>query len=304
MSFNVTILGSNSAVPAHKRYPTAQILQHKQNRFLIDCGEGTQFQMIKYHIKRSGLNNIFISHLHGDHYLGLVGLISTLMLNGRTEDLHIYAPAYLEEILDVNLKSNRDKVWTFNIVFHALTFDKSYKIFENNDLEVFTIPLDHKIDCNGFLFKEKLGDRKIIAEKIKEYNIPYAEINLIKKGADFKTKEGTIILNKDLTLNPDKPKSYAYCSDTKYNESVIPIIKGADLLYHESTFMHDLVEIASERYHSTSIEAATIASKAQVEKLAIGHFSARYRDLTPMLEEAQTVFSNTALAIEGTIFEI
>jgi ribonuclease Z len=304
LSFNLTILGSNSAVPAHKRYPTAQLLQHKQNRFLIDCGEGTQFQMIKYHIKRAKLDNIFISHLHGDHYLGLVGLISTLMLNGRTEDLPIYAPAYLEKILAVNLQSNRDKVWTFKIVFHALTFNKSYQIFENDDLEVFTIPLDHKIECNGFLFKEKLADRKIIPEKIKEFEIPYVEINEIKKGADFVTKDGKTIKNELLTLASGKPKSYAYCSDTKYNESIIPIIEGADLLYHESTFMHDLEEIAGERYHSTSIQAATIAEKAKVKQLAIGHFSARYRDLNDMLLEAQTVFKNTALAIEGTVFEI
>lgn len=304
MSFSVTILGSNSAVPAHKRYPTAQLLKHKQNKFLIDCGEGTQFQMIKYHIKRARLDNIFISHLHGDHYLGLVGLISTLMLNGRTEDLHIYAPAYLEKIIDVSLKSNRDKIWTFEIIFHALTFDESYKIFENDDLEIFTIPLDHKIECNGFLFKEKLGDRKIIAEKIKELEIPYVEINKIKKGADFVNKKGEIFTNDSLTLDPKKPKSYAYCSDTQYNESVLPIIEGVDLLYHESTFMHDLVEIAGERFHSTSIQAATIAKKAEVRKLAIGHFSARYSDLNDMLLEAQTIFKNTDLAIEGTVFEL
>lgn len=304
MSFSVTILGSNSAVPTHKRYPTAQLLKHKQNKFLIDCGEGTQFQMIKYHIKRARLDNIFISHLHGDHYLGLVGLISTLMLNGRTEDLHIYAPAYLEKIIDVSLKSNRDKIWTFEIIFHALTFDESYKIFENDDLEIFTIPLDHKIECNGFLFKEKLGDRKIIAEKIKELEIPYVEINKIKKGADFVNKKGEIFTNDSLTLDPKKPKSYAYCSDTQYNESVLPIIEGVDLLYHESTFMHDLVEIAGERFHSTSIQAATIAKKAEVRKLAIGHFSARYSDLNDMLLEAQTIFKNTDLAIEGTVFEL
>tara|TARA_B110000914_G_C15478004_1_gene454138 strand:+ start:149 stop:1063 length:915 start_codon:yes stop_codon:yes gene_type:complete len=304
LSFSVTILGSNSAVPAHKRYPTAQLLKHKQNKFLIDCGEGTQFQMIKYHIKRARLDNIFISHLHGDHYLGLVGLISTLMLNGRTEDLHIYAPAYLEKIIDVSLKSNRDKIWTFQIIFHALTFDESYKIFENDDLEIFTIPLDHKIECNGFLFKEKLGDRKIIAEKIKELEIPYVEINKIQKGADFVNEKGEIFTNDSLTLDPNEPRSYAYCSDTQYNESVLPIIEGVDLLYHESTFMHDLVEIASERFHSTSIQAATIAKKAEVRKLAIGHFSARYSDLNDMLLEAQTIFKKTDLAIEGTVFEL
>lgn len=304
MSFKLTILGSNSAVPAFDRFPTSQILEYNQQRFLIDCGEGAQFQLNKYKIKRSGLNHIFISHLHADHFLGLVGLISTLRLNGKTEDLHIYAPEYLEKILDVQLNFDKDRKWTFQIVFHALNFDKSYKIFENNSIEVHTIPLDHKIDCNGFLFKEKPKQKNIISEKITEYNIPFQKINGIKNGVDFVLENGKIIPNSELTTEPTPPKSYAYCSDTKYNESILPIIENVDLLYHESTFMSDLEEIAESRYHSTARQAAKIAEKAKVKKLIIGHFSARYRNLNPLLEEAKEIFKNTALAVEGCVFEI
>ncbi len=304
MGFKLTILGSNSAVPAHNRFPTSQILQHHNKQFMIDCGEGAQFQMNKFHIKRANLNHIFISHLHADHYLGLVGLLSTLRLNGKVEDVHIYAPKYLEKIIDIQLNFDKERQWSFNIVFHALEFGKSYKIYEDNSLEVFTIPLDHKIECNGFLFKEKRGQRKIIADKIKEYDIPYAVINNIKNGADFITKDGQIISNKELTTKPTEPKSYAYCSDTKYNESIIPIIKNVSLLYHEATFMHDLEKKSAERYHTTSIQAGTIAKKANVKKLTIGHFSARYRNLEPLLKETQSIFENCILALEGVVFEI
>lgn len=303
MNFALNILGSNSAVPAFERYPTAQVLQYHDKKYMIDCGEGAQFHLSKYKIKPSGLNHIFISHLHGDHYLGLVGLISTLRLNGRTEDLHIYAPEYLKKILDIQLQFD-GRTWSFDYIFHPLKFNESYKIFEDNYLEVFTLPLDHKIDCNGFLFKEKPKPLKIKPEKIKEYKIPFLNINDIKMGADFVLQDGSIIPNAALTSAPEPSKSYAYCSDTKYNESIVPLIKNVDLLYHESTFMHDLQAIAEERFHSTSIEAAQIAKLAQVKKLAIGHFSGRYKDLEPMLKEAQTVFENTALALEGTVFEI
>lgn len=303
MNFTLTILGSNSAVPAFDRFPTAQILQYHDKKYMIDCGEGAQFHFNKYKIKPSGLNHIFISHLHGDHYLGLVGLISTLRLNGRTENLHIHAPEYLKKILDIQLKFD-GREWSFDYIFHVLDFNNGEKIFEDEYLEVFTIPLDHKIDCNGFLFKEKPKMRKIIPEKIKEYNIPFESINDIKHGSNFVLKDGAIISNLELTEEPAPPKSYAYCSDTKYTETIVPIIKNADLLYHESTFMDDLKVIAGERFHSTSIEAATIAKLANVKKLAIGHFSGRYKNLEPMLNEAKTVFKNTELAVEGTVFEI
>lgn len=303
MKFSLTILGSNSAVPAHNRFPTAQILQFHDKRMLIDCGEGTQFQLNRFKIKRSGLDHIFISHMHGDHYLGLVGLISTLRLNGRKEDLHIYGPPHLEKVLDIQLNiDNRE--WSFQYIFHPLEFGESKHILETTLLDVYTIPLDHKIECNGFLFKEKPGFRKIIPEKIKEYEIPFSNINDIKAGEDFTLANGSIIKNEELTLEPNAPRSYAYCSDTRYKEDLVPLIKNATLLYHESTFMHDLAQIANDRFHSTSQEAAQIAKMAQVNKLAIGHFSGRYRNLEPMLKEAQATFENTELAIEGTVFEI
>lgn len=303
MKFSLTILGSNSAVPAHNRYPTAQILQYHDKRMMIDCGEGTQFQLNRYKIKRSGLNHIFISHMHGDHYLGLVGLISTLRLNGRTDDLHIFGPAYLEKVLDIQLNFD-DREWSFNYIFHVLEFGESKLILETAYLEVHTIPLDHKIECNGFLFKEKPGLKKIIPEKIKELNIPYSEINKIKAGKDYILEDGTVIKNNSLTTPHAPPRSYAYCSDTRYKEDIIPLIKNATLLYHESTFMNDLAQIANDRFHSTSTEAAKIAKMAQVERLAIGHFSGRYRNLEPMLAEACETFLNTDLALEGTVFEI
>lgn len=303
MKFSLTILGSNSAVPAHNRFPTAQILHYHDKKMLIDCGEGTQFQLVKYKIKRGGLDHIFISHMHGDHYLGLVGLISTLRLNGRTEDLHIYGPPHLKKVLDIQLQID-DREWSFDYIFHGLNFDQSEKILETNHIEVFTIPLDHKIECNGFLFKEKMSLRKIIPEKINEYQIPFAEINKLKAGADLTLQNGQIVKNETLTTPPSEPRSYAYCSDTRYKEDIIPIIKNVSLLYHESTFMNDLAQIANERFHSTSTEAAKIAKMAQVKKLAIGHFSGRYRDLTPMLNEAKETFENAALATEGTVFEI
>lgn len=303
MIFNLTILGSNSAVPAHNRFPTAQILQHHDKRMLIDCGEGTQFQLNKYKIKRSGLDHIFISHMHGDHYLGLVGLISTLRLNGRKDDLHIYGPAFLEKVLDIQLNFD-DREWSFRYIFHALEFGQSTLILETNLLNVYTIPLDHKIECNGFLFKEKLGLRKIIPEKIKEFKIPFTDINKIKAGKDYTLKNGKTIKNEELTTAPSSPRSYAYCSDTRFKEDIIPLIEKSTLLYHESTFMNNLAQIAHERYHSTASEAAEIAKLAQVKKLIIGHFSGRYRNLEPMLEEAKETFEQTALALEGTFFEI
>ena len=217
--------------------------------------------------------------------------------------MHIYGPPHLETILSVQLDII-DKEWTFDIIFHPLKFGVSEKIYDDERLEVFTIPLNHSIDCNGFLFKAKGGPRKIIGDKIKEHQIPYQAIHAIKYGADFTNAQGDIIKNEELTLAPCAPKSYAYCSDTKYDESIIPFILNVDLLYHEATFMQDLQTVAQERFHSTTIEAAQIAQIAQVKKLIIGHFSARYADLNPMLTEAKTTFLHTELALEGHHFEI
>lgn len=296
--FNLTILGSNSAVPAHNRNPSAQILKHHNTAFLIDCGEGTQFQMNKFHIKRGNLDYVLISHMHGDHYFGLVGLLNSMKLNGRTTDLHIFGPPDLKAILLLQTDYENED-WSYKIHFTPMNFGESYLLFETNRLQVFTIPLDHRIPCNGFLFKEKKKARKINMEAIEQYNIPKTLIKNIKNGADYLTKEGEVIKHETLTSDPHKIKSYAYCSDTKYNESILPIIKNVDLLYHEATFLKDDEAKASLRFHSTTHEAGIIAKKAQVKKLIIGHFSARYANLNVFLNEVQEVFPHSYVAIEG-----
>lgn len=304
MDFELTIIGSNSAVPAHGRFPTSQLLKHHNQRYLIDCGEGTQFRMSYHKVKRSHLDHIFISHLHGDHYFGLVGLINTMRMSGRKQLLHVYGPEELKCIIElqVDLK-NPD--WGFEIEFHPLNKDVHECIYENNVLEVWTIPLDHKeMTCNGFLFKEKTKPRRIIASAIQEYEIPYDKINDIRYGSDFTDSKGVIHPNEKLTDKGAPSKSYAYCSDTKYSENILPYIQNVTLLYHEATFMEAEREKAEERYHSTAKQAAAIAVKAKVDKLLIGHYSARYANLTPLLEEAKAVFSNTELAHEGFTFVI
>ncbi|MGB1248075.1 MAG: ribonuclease Z [Chitinophagales bacterium] len=303
MDLQLTILGSNSATPAYGRHPSAQILHHHNTQYLIDCGEGTQFQMSKYHIKRKNLDYIFISHLHGDHYFGLVGLLNTLRLNGRTRPLHLFGFQKLWEILDVQMDfANTD--WSYELVFHPLSYGKSEKILNTELIEVYTIPLTHGIDCNGFLFKEKEKPRKIIAAKIEEYNIPYQKINTIKIGEDFVTEDGKTIPNSELTKTPPPSKSFAYCSDTMYNEKIIPHINKVDMLYHETTFLKEDTEKAKLRNHSTTTQAAQIAEKAKVKKLIIGHFSARYKDVSSFKDEAKEVFNNVDLAIEGSIFKV
>lgn len=301
--FKLTILGSNSAVPAHNRNPSAQILKHHNTSFMIDCGEGTQFQMNKFHIKRGRLDYVLISHMHGDHYFGLVGLLNSMRLNGRTTDLHIFAPPELETILLLQTDYKSEE-WTYKIHFTAMDFGESYLLFETNKLQIYTIPLDHRIPCNGFLFKEKKNARKINMEKIEKYNIPKTFIKNIKNGADFIAEDGQVVRHEDLTSVPNKIKTYAYCSDTKYNESILPLIKNVDLLYHEATFLKEDESKAALRFHSTTNEAALIAKKAGVQKLIIGHFSARYANLQVFLDEANAVFPNSALAIEGEEHEI
>lgn len=297
--FKLTILGSNSAVPAHNRNPSAQILKHHNTSFLIDCGEGTQFQMNKFHIKRGKLDYVLISHMHGDHYFGLVGLLNSMQLNGRKTDLYIFAPPELETI--ILLQSNyKSEDWSFKIHFTPMTFNNgSYLLFETNKLEVYTIPLDHRVPCNGFLFKEKKKSRKVKADMLSHYNVPTKLIKSIKKGDDFITENGSVISNSELTEDAPKSKSYAYCSDTKYNESILPIIENVDLLYHEATFLKEDESKAFLRFHSTTNEAAIIAKKAKVQKLMIGHYSARYANLQVFLDEVQAVFPSSVLAIEG-----
>ncbi|MFK7936453.1 MAG: ribonuclease Z [Saprospiraceae bacterium] len=298
----LTILGCNSAVPANGRFPTAQVLQVEDELFLIDCGEGTQMRMNEHHIARGKINHIFISHLHGDHVFGLMGLLTSYSLNQREEALHIYAPAGLRKMVEVQVKHTGSYL-SYPIHFHVNDTETSTEIFINKKISVTTIPLVHRVPCCGFLFKEQPKPLNIIADKIKEYHIDYQQIKAIKAGADYVTSDGKTISNSELTKPPKPQRSYAFCSDTAYHEAVIPIIKNADLLYHETTFMHDMKEWATKTGHSTARQAAMIAKQAGVGQLICGHYSSRFKDLEPLLAEAREVFPNTELGIEGRIFE-
>jgi len=295
MNFELRILGSNSATPAHGRHLSAQVLTIGADVFLIDCGEGTQFQMLKFQVKRQKINHIFISHLHGDHIFGLIGLLMTYDLNGRTNPLHIYSPVGLQAIIELQLNAAPK----FPLHFHVTDPSISTVLFENSRVVVRSIPLVHRVPCHGFLFAEKRQEANIIKEKITTYKIPYQEIRAIKAGADYILEDGSVIPHEELTEAPAAIRKFAYCSDTMYTEAILPLIKGVDLLYHEATFMQDLLSQAEKTKHSTAAQAAIIAKKAKVKQLILGHFSSRYKDLSPLLTEAKAVFDSTTLAEEG-----
>lgn len=304
MSISLTILGCHSATPRTFAHPTSQFLEINNRHFLIDCGEGTQTQLRKYKIKFSAISHIFISHLHGDHFFGLVGLISTFGLLNRNKDLHIFGPAGIKEIIQVQL--NVSKTWiNYKIHFHELYSENSELIFEDDKVEVFTIPLDHRIYTNGFLFKEKQGKRKLNVHAIKENpEIEICDYQNLKDGKDFVKENGEIIKNYTLTFNPLKQLSYAFCSDTAYKPSITSLFENVNLLYHESTFLTDKMELAKTTKHSTAQDAGKIAKKANVGKLILGHYSSRYNDLNLFKEEAETVFDKVILGKHGKIIKI
>lgn len=297
-AFDVTILGCSSALPAFGRYPTSQLVHIAGRYFLIDCGEGAQMQLRRYGLKFQRINHIFISHLHGDHYLGLPGLMASMHLLGRTDQLDLYADAGLKEILDVNNKHSKTFL-KYSVNFHPLDFSESKLIFEDEKVKISTLILKHSIQCCGFVFEEKERPRKIIKEKIEELQIPLAALEALKMGGDFVRPDGTIIPNIELTTDPLPPRKYAYCSDTVYKKDLLPQLQNADLIYHESTFMEDMRQRADQTMHSTAKDAATIAKEAGAKRLLLGHFSARYKDLNPLLEEARSIFPQTYLADEG-----
>ena len=303
MQFDLVILGSNGAVAAYNRHPSSQILNYNSSLFMIDCGEGSQFQMAKYGVKPGRLDHVFISHLHGDHYFGLVGMLTSFNLNWREPDLHIYAPPGLEEIINMHFSVSKTQL-KFKIHFHTTQTEKPGIIFDSPVMQVETIALKHRLPTTGFVFREKKNLRKILVDKITEHNIPFDKITGIKQGADFTDEQGCIIANAELTLPPPEPRSYAYCSDTAYTETFIDRIQGIDLLYHEATFIREHTARAEETFHSTSTQAATIAKMAGVGRLVIGHFSARYQSLDLLLEEARKIFPETYLAIEGSVFAV
>jgi len=304
MSLKLTILGCHSASPRVNAHPTSQILKIKNHHFLIDCGEGTQVQLRKYSVKFSKIKHIFISHLHGDHTFGLIGLISTFRLLNRETELHIYAPKGLKEIITLQLKLSNS--WThYPLLFHELSSKKSELIFEDDKVEVYTIPLDHRIYTNGFLFKEKIGERKLNLSTTNKYpEIKICDYQNLKNGRDFVLENGEIIKNEKLTLDPAIPKSYAFCSDTSYFPEIVPIIKNVNCLYHETTFLSDREELALKTKHSTALQAASIAKQANVAQLIIGHYSGRYKNITAFETEAKQVFENTLLGEAGKVFEI
>lgn len=289
-------------MPAHNRNQTSQLLTMMQVPFLIDCGEGTQVQLKRYKIKAQRINHIFISHLHGDHYYGLMGLISSLHLYGRKKDLFIYGPPGLREVIALNLKVSETNL-NYKIILHEWTPGERELLFENIHITVHSFPLDHRINCSGFLFREKPKKRRIDKTVMPEGLSPIQIIKL-KNGEDAEGPDGQVLKNKDYTLNPAPSHSYAYCSDTKFDLNLIPIIEGVDLLYHETTFMDDMKERAESTYHTTTLQAGEIAKKAKVGQLIMGHFSTRYKELDPMLKETRTVFENTELAIEGKEFKL
>lgn len=303
MKFEVTILGSSSATPVYNRNQTAQLLNCNEKLYLIDCGEGTQQQLIKYGFKAAKIDHIFISHLHGDHFFGLIGLLSTLHLNGRKKPLYIYAPPAIKEILETQFLHS-DTHLRYSIHYFPINSSQPEVIFSNDDLTVETLILNHRVPCTGFKFTEKKRLRKLLIDKLEHDKIPVDYYRLLKRGVDIQLTEGSSIKYTDYTIDSPEPKVYCYCSDTKYDEGYFQQIKGADTLYHEATFMHELLDRAIETHHTTALQAAQIAKMAHVKKLLIGHFSSRYKILLPMLEEAQTIFETTELAIEGKTFQI
>jgi ribonuclease Z len=298
----LTILGCYAATPRTFTNPTSQILEIKNRLFLIDCGEGTQVQLRKNKIRFSKINHIFISHLHGDHFFGLVGLVSTFTLLNRATDLHIYGPTGIKEIIKLQLRLSNS--WTnYGLHFHELDSNESQVIYEDEKVTVKTIPLKHRIYTNGFLFQEKLDKRKLNADAVRNFEIESCYYQNIKNGKDIVMEDGRFIENSQLTFDPIPPKSYAFCSDTAYDESILPLLNDVYVLYHESTFLQSEEKLAKKTLHSTAKEAATIALKANVKKLILGHYSTRYENIILFKEEAQTIFSEVLLADDGKSFD-
>lgn len=304
MSIRLTILGCHSATPRINAFPTAQYLEINNRHFLIDCGEGTQRQMRKYKIGFSKINHIFISHLHGDHFYGLVGLLSTFGILNREKEIHIFGPKGIKEVTLLQLKISQSHA-KYKMIFHELSSTESQLIFEDDKIEVRTIPLDHRVYTNGYLFTEKEKPRKLNMLNISGYpEIDKADYLNIKAGRDITLASGKVILNSELTLPPPKPLRFAFCSDTSYKPDIVPIIKNADLLYHEATFLDERQDLAAKTKHSTTKQAAAIAKKANVNQLILGHYSGRYKDISEFKKEAQEIFMNTELAEPGKVFTI
>lgn len=295
----LTILGCHSASPHENKNPTAQLFDIRGHRFLIDCGEGTQVQLRKAKVSFVHIKHIFISHLHGDHFYGLPGLVSSFRLLGREAPLHIYGPKGIKQAVTLLLKLANS--WTnFPLHFYELESSNSECIFEDDNVIIHTIPLKHRVYTNGFLFAEKEGFRRVNAEAAHAAGIDKSQFRLLQLGQDVQV-DGVLIKNSSVTQNPHPPKKYAYCSDTAYFPEIIPVIQGADWLYHEATFLQQHESLAQQTQHSTAHEAATIARDANVGRLILGHYSARYKNLDLFAQEAKVIFPNVLLASDGAV---
>jgi ribonuclease Z len=297
----VTILGNNSAVPAFNRHPTSQVITMDGNLLLVDCGEGTQIQMINYKIRRAKISHIFISHLHGDHYFGLVGLINSFSLLGHQQELHVFAPHPLQEIIELQLTVAHTTL-CYPLHFHTISGEGI--LVDNEKFTVKCFPTNHRIECYGFSFHEKKKARKLNVEKANQLNIPVQFFDRLKHGEDYTLPDGTVIKHESVTEEPSPGKTYAFCADTKYDETIIPHIAHADMIYHETTYLDALQDRAADRFHTTSKQAALIAKKANVKKLLIGHFSSKYDTLEEFEQEAREVFPDTELALEGVSYKV
>ncbi len=298
----ITILGCYSATPRTITNPTSQVLELNNQMYLIDCGEGTQVQLRKHKIKFSRIDRIFISHLHGDHFFGLIGLISTFSLLNRQNDLHVYGPKGVKDIILLQIKLSKSYT-SYNLYFHELESESSELIYEDDKVSVTTIPLKHRVYTNGFLFREKPGPRRINIEAANSRNIEVCYFNKLKQGSDLVREDGSVVANADVTYDPLPVQSYAFCSDTLYNEDIIPIVKDVDVLYHESTFLEQDVEKCIPTGHSSARQAALIASKAGVKNLVLGHYSTRYSNIELFKEEAETVYQPVILADDGKVLK-
>lgn len=298
---SVTILGNNSAVPAFNRHPTSQVVSQDGTNYLVDCGEGTQIQMIKYKIRRGKISHIFISHLHGDHYFGLVGLLNTFGLLNHRQELHVYGPSPLQQIVEMQMKV-AETILPYPLYFHTLTHPEV--LVDNEKIKISCFPTTHRIECYGFLFEEKEGKRKLLIDKVRKKSIPVSFYTSLQNGLDYITPRGQVVRNDEVTAAPEKGKKYAFCADTRYDEAMLPYIYNSDMIYHETTYLDNVRDKAFERFHCTTKQAAEIARKAMVKKLLIGHFSSKYNTLEQFETEAKQVFPNTELAIEGNTYEI
>ena len=298
----VTILGNNSALPAYGRHPTAQAVTVHGQVLLIDCGEGTQLQMQRYGLRWRSVHHIFISHLHGDHYFGLPGLINSMSLLGRTAPLNLYAPKALESMLAAILEA-ANATLSYTLHFHPLP-DGVSVLVDNVAIKVTSFPVIHRIQCHGFLIERKTKGRKLLPGKCNEFEIPAAYYEQLKQGKDYMHKDGRVIKNEWVTENGPNPKKYAYCADTLFTESFLHIIQGADMIYHESTYLEADADKANGRFHSTAKQAAEIARMANVSKLLLGHFSSKYKEVEPFKAEAEVIFPNVQVSVEGTAYEV